>query len=437
MPSSLRPFLFKVFRMLAALGIMPRLAQHIVSQSEIIGSEKKIHPDKPTILALTGTRFRGDLVRLASHFNVILFPEYWQTRLHDLYTVGLSDVTQGEQARHSFFIKVLRRYHRRQPFDLVLGTCLWYRQDISWGRAAEAMGIPYVIMHKECLKTEPNQLAMVVQRVRNREGGIFQGSHVIVHNAVIAETLIQAEYLPPEKISPLGCMRMDDFVKKLNESRLEQKAVDKRATLFSFNTGMGLDDLAQPWPKNPYLGWIRLFERAHAEFARMALAFPDVEFIIKLKWGGDWWRHVHSALEANGLDVARIDNLTITDSHDAQDLIFHSDLICCFSSTTMLEAGIAGKTVIIPCFEEAQRSGYAERVKLHDMFHLFHSATTVDQYKQFIRDALERPTPISDTCMKERRALFEKWIASLDQQNTSRYVAKLNAVIGRDDHFVK
>ena len=169
----------------------------------------------------------------------------------------------------------------------MISPCLWYRQDLPWAEAAVQADIPFILFHKENLKVDKAQLGHVVERAKRY--GPFKGTHVVVHNEVIRKALIDASYVKPSQITSLGAMRMDGLAKAIaSKPRFPQQ---KRAVLFSFahRADGSLPDhklagQSGPFPENPYLGWVRLFESTHTVFARAEMAMPTARFIIKLNW---------------------------------------------------------------------------------------------------------------------------------------------------------
>ena len=131
------------------------------------------------------------------------------------------------------------------------------------------------------------QLGHVVERAKRY--GPFKGTHVVVNNEVLRKALIDAGYAKPSQIASLGAMRIDRLAKATaSKPRFPQQ---KQAVLFPFarRADRKLPDhklagQSGPFPENPYLGWVRLFESTHTVFARAEMAMPTARFIIKLNW---------------------------------------------------------------------------------------------------------------------------------------------------------
>ena len=116
-------------------------------------------------------------------------------------------------------------------------------------------------------------------------------------------------------------------------------------TYFSFALGLGLDDRGvDPFPKDPRLGWYDLFCGSHLAFAQLALRRPDVDFVIKTKWLGQWTKLIEQVLQDGDVELDKLHNLNIQSSGDAHSLIFESLVVCSFASTTILEASFGQDT---------------------------------------------------------------------------------------------
>ncbi len=404
--------------------------------------------EKPIInaLALSPDRFRGDLQILDSsdRVKVWLMPIKWQFRLRAIFLATESERAEiqieigedwlDDETRKEYleFMKhFLRALYAIIPIDCVLGASYWYKHDRVFGEASDKIGHPYIVLHKENLRTETPQLegeAVVARRV-----GRFGGSNIIVHNEIIRDVLVDCGFADRSQVVSLGCLRMDGFLSRLeNYEPSNDKNKRKCVTYFSFSSGIGLKDLEiDPWSKHPFLGWNRLFELSHVEFARLARKMPEVDFVIKPKWGGEWIEKIHAALEANGIDAGELPNLSIQVGGDAQQLMFDSEVICGFGSTTILEAGLVGKPVVIPHFEEVNRKPYSEHVLLREHYDLYDVAKSPESFANLIVERLGNPFIDEEISVKRQKA-FEKWISPLDAAATERYLELLTEVTSRN-----
>ncbi|MCH7540410.1 MAG: hypothetical protein IH999_08460 [Proteobacteria bacterium] len=159
---------------------------------------------------------------------------------------------------------------------------------------------------------------------------------------------------------------------------------------------------------------VKFFERSHAAFAELARDHPEVDFVIKPKWAGRWVDEVERVLRLNGTAPGDCDNLHILPDADAQRLILESDVVCGFGSTALLEAGITGKPVVVPHFDETLSPEYRDYIPFQEHFHLF--------------DIAGSPA-VDEACMRERRAAFEEIVSSLKGDATEKYAALLKRVV--------
>lgn len=425
-----------VVRTLARHGVVwpwPQLcARNIVE----LANRGRAEDDRIVLLALLPRRFLGDLKALAEtgEFRIIWLKTPWQGRINRIFGECTREPGRLGRVRPEFeplMANFLKAFQRRTGVDVVIGAAFWYRMDIPWGSTAQKVGIPYVVLHKENLKTQPPQQKWIADMARR--AGRFSGHHVIVHNRPIKDLLVNAGFADAGQVTSCGCLRMDAFVRDVaeaghgNPGRRSSGRDRQKVSLFSFSTGIGLNDLGvRPLEQQLFIGWYRLFERVHAAFADLTLRTPSVDFVIKPKWGGPWLDLIDRALEANGLNARKIPNLTIDCDVSPHDLILSSDVVCGFASTTLLEAGIARKPVIVPHFEEPTRPPYSERVSLKAYYDLFDVADSPETFAQFILRRLDDPF-IPEDCLERRREAFDTWISDLSGNATQQYVEVLKA----------
>jgi len=407
--------------------------------------------DKPTILALTPFRFRGDLNVLSDsrQYRVLELPDKWQVILLRVFwpsniieirseqyyrTSGNDkDVRFQNNLRESLKLFLLSLYSNLKV-DCVISAGVHYKIDTKWGLASEEIGVPYIVLHREGI-----YMHRALEALENLYRGLgkFAGTHIVVHNEDIKAALIKSAFAGPDEISVLGCLRMDNFIRRIQLSNTNYCSTvlsnnKKVVTLFSFtvgSVGVGVVTNVMQFSKERIEGFVKLFEHVHASIAKLAIQNKDVEFVIKLKWGGEWVEEIEYVLRKNNMDISKIKNLHIMIDIDAHDLILRSDIICGFSSTTLLESAIAGKPVIIPHFDEALKKEYTDLVEFKDSYHLFNVAYSVKEFEKLIVECLRNPIKISESQMNGRYAIFEKYVSSMSGNALDKYVKTVNNAI--------
>ncbi len=81
-----------------------------------------------------------------------------------------------------------------------------------------------------------------------------------------------------------------------------------------------------------------------------------------------------------------IPNLILTSEAPAQEVILSSDVVVAFGSTTILEAGLAAKPVVIPNFDEAEQEAYSEYIQLRVAYDAFELAEDAEGLGKKIYD---------------------------------------------------
>ena len=404
---------------------------------------------KITLLAINPVRFRGDLEILANsnNFRVLKVPLDWQCKILNLYWPKKIDFQKYYkpdpikdqsiirlQSKLRTFLKIyLTALYKKLGVDGVIGAGLNYKQDYDWGFVSEEIGVPYIVLVRENIANSAewrNDKLMQYERMKE-----FKGSYIIVHNRSMMDLVIQSGHITPDKISSLGCLRMDKYVKKVkvhnDDSNNKPFTGRKKTTLFSFAHGTGLGGLGvikHYWSEKH--GFVKLFEHVHVSFAKLAMENKEVDFIIKPKWGGRWVTMIDNVLRDNHIKVNNIDNLCIIPDANVHDLIFESDVICAFQSTTMLEAAIhADKKVIIPFFDEAKYIEYEGYIQSKDDYYLFDLANSVREFEEHIIEGLRMPKRLDDYLLQKRYRLFEKYVSSMEGNSLDKYTKVIKKVI--------
>ena len=186
-----------------------------------------------------------------------------------------------------------------------------------------------------------------------------------------------------------------------------------------------------PWPENENQGWGQLFEEVHTTFVGLAVAHPEAEFIIKPKWGGKWLERIAETVSSIGKELSDIPNLKVVLDANAHDLIEKSQVVICFNSTTMLEAGVMKRAVIMPQFDEAIRDDLVEYVKFYGRDDLFELARNQDEMVALISRRLET-YEVGDAMQENREREFEKWVSGLSGNATENWCNVIENVLHPD-----
>jgi hypothetical protein len=402
---------------------------------------------KYTILALSPERFRSDLELLetAGHIRVLRLPTNWQRGILGFFWEGrveksivmnhqyLRDdipdwIKRRRSASRRFLQALLKQLCARLEIDAVITAAIWYPQDYDWAFAAEQTGAPYISLHKENLAAGAGHRALMKSLVSKT--GRFFGTSLIVQNEDMRQLFIETGVVEPENVHALGALRMDKYVDRISGPRAAGSTKSRQQVLF-FSFERGFLDL---FPADQDAGMPKFFNEAHVTIGRLAQSRPDVDFIIKPKYGGVWEREIVRALRGAGIEHETIPNLHIVVEGDVHQMILNADVICSYGSTTLLEAGIAGKPLIMPCFAEAREDSNRDYIQFRGRDDLFDIAASADNLIAKIQHYLDDPT-LAPGRLDACRAEFEKLVSPLDGGAVAAYTQCIaNAVEERREH---
>lgn len=402
----------------------------------------------PKILFLSPTRYRGDIEAIAAtgRFRVFVIHQSWTGRTFGNFyprrkdppleflmadpSPRIAKARRDHRALLRVFWPVLLRIH---GIKLVIGAGYHYAQDRDYGLVAFEAGVPFVIMHRETFKASPAHRADVLSRTAILES--FKGTKILCHNRLLGDLVVKSGFAKAGQIAITGSIRADNFAAKLTKVSKHSNYTNQ-VTLFSFFHRAGLNqsdpefrkEFFGMWSIDGVAGFVNLFDEVHAAIAESAVSQPEVKFVIKTKWAGDWHDKIVSAIAKVGIDVAAIPNLTITTIGDPADLIIASSAVVAFQSTTLAEALLGGRRIIYPYFLEAQRPEYQDWLLFYEARDLFDLVTSKDELKQAVSFALANPETDRGTAPR-RSAVFEKYVSEICGDVLENYIGEFDRLI--------
>jgi hypothetical protein len=293
-----------------------------------------------------------------------------------------------------FLSALFRSLERRKGIHCVMTPNHMYLQNKPLAEGCEAAGVPFIDLHKECVKDEVTA-ALFIRKMRDVIGVSlpFLGTKICVYNEFMKDMFVGMGVAPPDKIAVTGTLRVDRFRRELQEGADD---IRDTVTLFSFRHipwGANPRDYVNQFSPDGSKGYVRLFQDAHCAWAELAVQNPHVNFVIKLKWYEVWKEQIRKALAARGLELDRIPNLRIVAVEEtAQSLIARSIVVAAFNSTTLLEARLAGRPVVFPFFDEAVDT-YPDSVGFKSVFDEFLVTRSAAEFKQTVQAAIDAPPP--------------------------------------------
>ena len=330
---------------------------------------------------------------------------------------------------YKFMYWFLHRFYQYVSVDCVTTVNYRYIEDFNWTKASDKLGVPFIMMYRECLLASDRIYDDVV--FRSKKFGKFHGSHIIVHNKKCKQMFIDSGYAPIDMISIVSPMRMSSFFKllKQNNSKVGQSVNNKKTfVLFYFPCNLGMFgkkiNSSEVINKYKYSAkiWInreKLFIDLHHAIIELAEEYPDIEFIIKPKKvmvKNKSWKIYEEAVDKSKVNAITLSNYRVDENLDVNEGIINSSVICALQSSVVLESAIAGKRLIFPLFHNYLDSPHLDDFFWRDDMELFDVATSKNEFKKLFQDIISNPG-VSVGIQDKRKQLFEKWFNSMESNS--------------------
>lgn len=413
------------------VAVFSRIVEELHADGTVSRAAVKSADDRPTVLFLSYEQFRHDAEGLAAtgQIRLLRLAERWQTRLmFQFYPVEIGqdsyrhyfnptpeDRTWLPKKAYREFLRIfLPLLLERLGVQVLVGHHVHYIPDFDWGAVADGLGYPFVVINRENLFATDFLKRTILRRISDL--GKFEGRYVTVHHELTRDLFSKSEFVDEDKLKVLGCIRMDGFLQSIRRSR-ENIGGKRRITFFTFMPDPSCLEMEDILP---------LFTEVYRAVIETAHDNADLEITFKVKpnFLGSWKLLFETTFpEYQGI-FDELENLHLSTTIPAHDLIARSQVIVGLNSTTIVEAAVAGCQVIVPYYGPLKAGKYDDRVFYRDNMALFQVPGDVDQFKRMLLECFEAP-PISDQVMAGRMSLFEEYVSQPDGQATQRHIELL------------
>lgn len=349
-------------------------------------------------------------------------------------------IEAGKRRYREFSVRVLRHFLDRLPFDAVLTASFSYYAEREVAAAFEQLGVPFIALHKENLKT-PGIFKFYEEVYRTRRGP-FHGRRILVYNGIEKNLQITAGVAPENRITVTGMPRLDRIhewrhsQERLQLSARDQAANTPQALFFAFGPKTGLprmarklgfgmpEGLEQFGDERDQLSWDELAGSYHRAAIEVARRMPNASVIVKAKPVPFEVAAIRELLQD---DREIPDNLTLISSGDPMELILESVVVCGFRTTALLEVIAAGKPLIVPHFAEAATPQLAEFI--FDVEEAAEYAESENDLVDRVCRHLQRAGEPSADLNPAESAILDKWTGNSDGKAGARVADAVMAEI--------
>lgn len=395
------------------------------------------------MLVLNKAVFIEDVVAIASQIEHAELLLLGRTHLHfiakgffkkEVNDNNYHDLTTPEQiSRYRDFLKSMWRVlGARLNVKCALSGNFSYFEERELAFALEAEGIPFVVVHKECLKT-PGRIEEYEHLYRSNKGP-FWGSRILVYNEMEKNLIVRTGVTEADKVKVVGMPRLD----WMHQNRIAgpAAAARKRVVLVSFHKDLNSlppadadgDESDEAAVKATPPNLENVWDSVHAAMFELARSHPEVDVVIKTKGNSRDHQWLAELVERHGFDDD-IANLKIVHGGELRDHVLGATVICGLHSTGLLEALAANKPVIIPVFEESADAGNQHH--FIDFGESVIYAKSKQELLARIEYELEQGATLDRPFSEATRALLDHWLGNSDGAASARAAEEIKKRTGR------
>ena len=328
------------------------------------------------------------------------------------YRSDLPKIETDKKAYRKFLERIWEEMVRcGYRYDMVLSGNHVYYAERELAGMLENRGIPFVVVHKEALKTKP--LAKFFEDKYRHGIGQFQGRCILVYNRIEQGILINSGVARPDQIRIVGMPRLDRYHdwRKSRRNRDKTESDAKHNILFFMfeaNAGMFFEELKRQYGVEN-AGWHSLFREVVKVLTLMIRKHPEQQFTIKTKGMTDGLARIKKdVFDGNKIPA----NVEVAIGGDPFSYVTNATAVVGFHSTVVLEAIAAGKHVIVPRFCEANDPKLAPF--LFPFGNAVEYAKSADDLMGKLNEVVAQPA--SGTCnwSAAREEILEEWCGNSD-----------------------
>ena len=405
-------------------------------------NKKKKNKNILTILVLNSIRWQKDIEILNNddRIRILIFP----TQLHNTFGRLFFGSLQGkilngtwwEGEHKKEFEKLNNRYVNYlihflpalkffKKFDVISTCTFYYLRDKPWQEACDQIScVKYIALHKENQKDDSIMDSSIKEYKKKKIS--YKRSYIFVYNRKEKGCIEKSLSCDPKRIIIVGCMRMDNLIKKAKEYKFDKR--NNAITLFSFRHTFGgmrfFHDGEGGFSISRKNGCVNYFDNVHGNLAKYAIENPEVPVYIKLKWeNAGWFENVANAVnKKTGKFINEIPNLYVSSHFNPQELIDKSRVIIGINSTALIESRILGKEVLIPLFDEPLEKYYEKHVYFKKYFK--REFNLIKDEDHFLKD-LDYLYKNTGSLRKVGKELVEEFLGFFDSKSKDRVIKKI------------
>jgi hypothetical protein len=326
---------------------------------------------------------------------------------HYNYISDDNDIEASKEAYRDYLKRVIFYVNKMWPFSAIISFNIAYAAEHELATTMSELGIPFIVCHKECVKTESQHIAYS-NAYQNRVGP-YTGSYICVYNEEEKESMIRANLALPDQIVVVGAARLDFS----HEMRLLPtiSKVEKTILYYTVFEQAGLPYLDKKWvsyggdkcSSKPF-DWGEVARITSEALVEIANENPDIRVIFKAKQGNE---KSTTAL----LNCEEQNNIDLIAGGVGHNLLQEANVVVAFNSVSLFESIAAGKKVVVPMFAVDQIPNIDKFIyHIGDVVTL---ASNQEEFKSALLSILQE-TSVSDALSEEAQQVLDRYVGNSD-----------------------
>ncbi|ACL03363.1 hypothetical protein Dalk_1665 [Desulfatibacillum aliphaticivorans] len=335
----------------------------------------------------------------------------------------------------AFWVEVLKYLRPSLNFHALFTGNFSYASEQELAAACTESGLPFIALHKECMKT-PGLRPFYVDVYKTRKIP-FQGTAICNYNEMETGIQTEAGVFDPDRIKIVGMPRLSRVHWRREDLvRAGKKADAPTILFFSFNSKAGLPVLGRKIPGSyetlqaglEKLNVEKASKACHHALVNLARENPHIKVIIKTK-GDQNAKRFMTRLFGENPDFPP--NLHLAEGGDLLDMLSQATVVASFNSTTLFEALALDKPVVVPWFYEI--TDPALKPYILDMDDAVLYAHSEEEFCSMLKDLAVRSHEEGRELPQTSQRLLEKWCGNPDGRTGDRIRRVLDSLLSESD----
>lgn len=401
----------------------------------------------PRIVVLSRSQFTEDARALAAHLGedrvLLVRREALKAIAAVNLPAGTGDLDYRRMSMHeestvlehrAFLRDVWSALDPRGDIRLVLTANSGYWAEVELGAALEELGVAFVALHKENLKS-PGHAARWEPVYRDTRAQ-FLGRTALVQNSTEADLQVRCGVAPQDRIEVVGMARLDAF--HAHRRRTAGTRTDGDVLFAGFLPGLNLPMPPEPPGRDAELGvplpdperrpehLVDACLALHRVAIATARALPERRVVVKTKGREQDRRWAPVLLDHASGGQALPENLLLVHGGDAGAMTRGAAVVVGLNSTMLLEAIAAGRPAVVLELGEMRGPARPFLIDLAGAATIVRDeAEAAPSVMRIVAEAPEVPAELDARAL----ALLERWTGNADGRASERTVERLRAVM--------